>query len=84
LTAFLRVFQRGTIETAAVLAVLAVTRHLVGAPGRAIAYRRGARPLRGRLHGSHVVRARDGLRLRVDLGDIAGAMLATSGVWSRT
>ncbi len=61
--------------------MLAVTRHLVGAPVRAIAYRRLARPLRGRLHGSHVVRARDGLRLRVDLGDIAGAMLATSGVW---
>lgn len=68
-------------ETRAVLGVLAVMRNLPGAQLRELAYRRVARRLRRRLRGSAIVRTVDGVRVRVDLGDIAGGMLATSGVW---
>lgn len=73
--------EPSTLQTRAALTVLSITRSLMGARLRWFAYRRIGRPLSRRLRGRYVVSVREGYRLRIDLDDIVGAMLVSSGVW---
>jgi FkbM family methyltransferase len=62
-------------------AVLAALRRVPGRRLRGVVYIHVSRPLVRRMTGRIVVRVEGGARMSVDLSDVVGRMLATSGIW---